>query len=47
MGDSNGFTVFIFKNDDDTKDKAGMNQEEYKWKQFVLNTLLWLSNKLE
>ena len=47
MGDPNGFTALIFKNDDDTKDKAGMNQEEYDWKQFVLNTLHWLSNKLE
>tara|TARA_B110000503_G_C7116040_1_gene400389 strand:+ start:97 stop:1020 length:924 start_codon:yes stop_codon:yes gene_type:complete len=43
MGDSNGFTAMIFKNDDGTKDKAGMNQEEYDWKLFVLNTLNWLS----
>jgi hypothetical protein len=45
MGDSNGFTAMIFKNDDGTKDKVGMNHEEYDWKQFVLNTLYWLSTE--
>lgn len=30
-----------------TKQAAGMNLKEYNWKQFVLNTLHWLSGKLE
>ena len=43
LGDSNGFTAMIFNEDDGTKQKAGMNLENYDWKQFVLNTLHWLS----
>ena len=47
LGDSNGFTAMIFNNDDGSIQAAGMNLEEYNWKQFVLNTLHWLSNKIE
>lgn len=47
LGDSNGFTAMIFENDDGSIQKAGMNLQEYDWKQFVLNTLHWLSNELE
>lgn len=45
LGDSNGFTAMIFDNEDGSKQAAGMNLEEYDWKQFVLNTLHWLSDK--
>ncbi len=45
LGDSNGFTAMLFNKDDGSKQKAGMNLEEYDWKQFVLNTLHWLSKK--
>jgi len=43
LGDSNGFTAMVFDQKDGTKQKAGMNLENYDWKQFVLNTLHWLS----
>lgn len=45
LGDSNGFVAMIFNQDDGTKQKAGMNLKEYDWKQFVLNTLHWLSSE--
>lgn len=45
LGDSNGFTAMVFDQKDGTKQKAGMNLENYDWKQFVLNTLYWLSNE--
>lgn len=45
FGDSNGFTAMIFDTKDGSKLKAGMNLEGYDWKQFVLNTLYWLSDK--
>lgn len=45
LGDSNGFTAMVFDQRDGTKQKAGMNLENYDWKQFVLNTLYWLSNE--
>jgi len=45
LGDSNGFVAMIFDEDDGTKQKAGMNLENYDWKQFVLNTLHWLSTE--
>lgn len=45
LGDSNGFTAMVFDQNDGTKQKAGMNLENYDWKQFVLNTLYWLSTK--
>lgn len=45
LGDSNGFVAMIFNEDDGTKQKAGMNLENYDWKQFVLNTLHWLSTE--
>lgn len=47
LGDSNGFTAMIFNNPDGSKQAAGMNLIEYDWKQFVLNTLHWLSDNLE
>jgi len=47
FGDSNGFTAMIFDSEDGSKQAAGLNLEEYDWKQFVLNTLHWLSGKLE
>ena len=43
LGDSNGFVAMLFDEDDGSKQAAGMNLEEYDWKQFVLNTLHWLS----
>ena len=45
LGDSNGFTAMIFNEKDGSKQAAGMNLKEYDWKQFVLNTLHWLSGK--
>jgi len=45
LGDSNGFVAMIFNEDDGSQQAAGMNLEEYDWKQFVLNTLHWLSKK--
>lgn len=45
IGDSNGFTAMVFDQKDGTKQKAGMNLENYDWKQFVLNTLHWLSTE--
>ncbi|MBN3520382.1 hypothetical protein JYB62_10235 [Algoriphagus lutimaris] len=45
LGDSNGFTAMVFDQNDGTKQKAGMNLENYDWKQFVLNTLYWLSTE--
>lgn len=45
LGDSNGFTAMIFNDDDGSTQAAGMNLEEYDWKQFVLNTLYWLSTE--
>lgn len=43
LGDSNGFVAMTFNEEDGSKQKAGMNLEDYDWKQFVLNTLHWLS----
>jgi hypothetical protein len=43
LGDSNGFVAMIFNEDDGSTQAAGMNLEGYDWKQFVLNTLHWLS----
>lgn len=45
LGDSNGFTAMIFNEDDGSTQAAGMNLEEYDWRQFVLNTLHWLSTE--
>lgn len=47
LGDSNGFTAMIFNEDDGSTQPAGMNLEEYDWKQFVLNTLHWLTGVLD
>jgi hypothetical protein len=47
LGDSNGFTAMVFKQENGLKQAAGMNLKNYDWKQFVLNTLHWLSNELE
>ena len=44
LGDSNGFTAMLFDGKDGSKQAAGMNLKEYDWKQFVLNTLHWLSS---
>jgi len=43
MGDCNGFTAMYVDNSG-KKFSAGMQVEKYDWKQFVLNTLHWLSN---
>lgn len=43
LGDCNGFTA-MYVNSGGKKFYAGMQVEEYDWKQFVLNTLHWLSN---
>lgn len=45
LGDSNGFTAMIFNGKDGSNQAAGMNLKEYDWKQFVLNTLHWLSSE--
>jgi len=45
LGDSNGFVAMLFDEEDGSKQAAGMNLKEYDWKQFVLNTLHWLSGK--
>ncbi len=45
LGDSNGFIAILFNEDDGSTQEAGMNLEEYDWKQFVLNTLHCLSKK--
>ncbi|MEN2281323.1 hypothetical protein AAGF08_04230 [Algoriphagus sp. SE2] len=45
FGDSNGFTAMIFELEDGSKQRAGLNLEGYDWKQFVINTLHWLSDK--
>ena len=42
MGDCNGFTA-MYVNSGGKKFYAGMQVREYDWKQFVLNTLHWLS----
>lgn len=47
LGDSNGFTAMLFDVEGGSKQAAGMNLQNYDWKQFVLNTLHWLSNELE
>lgn len=43
LGDCNGFTA-MYVNTNGKKFSAGMQVEKYDWKQFVLNTLHWLSN---
>jgi len=43
LGDCNGFTA-MYVNSGGKKLSAGMQVEEYDWKQFVLNTLHWLTN---
>lgn len=42
LGDCNGFTA-MYVNTGGKKFSAGMQVEQYDWKQFVLNTLHWLS----
>jgi uncharacterized membrane protein len=44
LGDSNGFVAMLFDRDDGTKQASGMSTKNYDWKQFVLNTLHWLSD---
>lgn len=46
LGDSNGFTAMVFNNGDDSIQPSGMTTKHYQWKQFVLNTLHWLSDDL-
>ena len=46
FGDSNGFTAMNFKLGDEPVISAGMNTQDHEWKQFVLNTLHWLSGEL-
>jgi len=43
FGDSNGFTAMQMQDDNGNTQAIGMNTEGYNWKQFVLNTLHWLS----
>jgi hypothetical protein len=47
LGDSNGFVAMNFSQDDGAFVSAGMNTKNHDWKQFVLNTLHWLSGELE
>ena len=42
LGDCNGFTA-MYVNTGGKKFSAGMQVEEYDWRQFVLNSLHWLS----
>ena len=42
MGDCNGFTA-MYVNTGGKRFYAGMQVEEYDWRQFVLNTIHWLS----
>lgn len=46
FGDSNGFTAMVFRMGDNSTQPGGMTTENYQWKQFVLNTLHWLSGEL-
>lgn len=46
FGDSNGFTAMVFRMGDNSIQLGGMTTENYQWKQFVLNTLHWLSGEL-
>lgn len=46
FGDSNGFTAMNFKKEDGGHTSSGMNTEGHDWKQFVLNSLHWLSGEL-
>ena len=43
FGDSNGFTAMQMQDGNGNTQAIGMNTEGYNWKQFVLNTLHWLS----
>jgi hypothetical protein len=43
VGDCNGFTAMYIVNSEGKKFPAGMQVPYYDWKQFVLNTLHWLS----
>jgi len=47
FGDSNGFAAMVFDEDDGGTQAAGMNLPNYDWKQFVLNTLHWLSGDIK
>ena len=42
LGDCNGFTAMIIESGE-YKLSSGMQVSGYDWKQFVLNTLHWLS----
>jgi hypothetical protein len=44
LGDCNGFTAMYIPMGDGKKLYAGMQVTDHHWKQFVLNTLHWLSN---
>jgi hypothetical protein len=46
LGDSNGFTAMSFKSPDGAVIAVGMHTARRDWKQFVLNTLRWLSGAL-
>ena len=43
LGDANGFTAMVFDEGEGKWFKAGMNDSNYDWKNFVLNTFDWLS----
>ena len=46
LGDSNGFTAMSFKSPGGAVVAVGMHTARRDWKQFVLNTLRWLSGVL-
>jgi hypothetical protein len=46
FGDSNGFTAMVFKEQDGSANALGMNTAHHDWRQFVLNSLHWLSGIL-
>jgi hypothetical protein len=43
FGDANGFTAMVFDEGEGREFKAGMNDIDYDWRNFVLNTFDWLS----
>jgi hypothetical protein len=43
LGDANGFTAMVFDEGEGRSFKAGMNDSNYDWRNFVLNTFDWLS----
>jgi hypothetical protein len=43
LGDANGFTAMMFENNEGLSISSGMAEKGYRWKQFVVNSLHWLT----